>query len=105
MPVFVVGGLALGKLALHLATNGHYGYHLARELGGGHQAQLLAALAAATSLLLLARMRRYFADVTRVDAVQPVDGVHSEEVGRAILICRNPFESLDDAWSLARRFY
>jgi hypothetical protein len=27
MPVFVVGGLALVKLALHLATNGQYGYH------------------------------------------------------------------------------
>ena len=43
--------------------------------------------------------------VTRVDVVQPVDGVHSEEVGHAILICRQPVESLDDAWSLARRFY
>jgi 4-amino-4-deoxy-L-arabinose transferase-like glycosyltransferase len=52
-----------------------------------------------------AEMRRVFADVTRVDAVQPVDGVHNEEVGRTILICRQPLESLDDVWSLARRFY
>jgi 4-amino-4-deoxy-L-arabinose transferase-like glycosyltransferase len=52
-----------------------------------------------------AEMRRFFADVTRVDAVQPVDGVHSEEVGHAILICRRPLESLDDVWTLARRFY
>jgi hypothetical protein len=50
-------------------------------------------------------MHRFFADVTRVDAVQAVDGVHNEEVGHAILICRQPVESLDDAWSLARRFY
>ena len=27
MPAIVVGGLALAKLALHLATNGQYGYH------------------------------------------------------------------------------
>jgi hypothetical protein len=52
-----------------------------------------------------ADMRSLFADVTRVDAVQPVDGVRNEEVGRAILICRQPLESLDDAWPLARRFY
>jgi hypothetical protein len=52
-----------------------------------------------------AEMRRFFADVTRVDTVQPVDGVQSEEVGHAILICRQPLESLDDVWSVARRFY
>jgi hypothetical protein len=50
-------------------------------------------------------VRPFFADVTRVDAVQAVDGVHSEEVGQAILLCRQPLVSLDDVWPLARRFY
>jgi len=113
MPVYAVGALALGKLALHLATNAQYGYHrdelyylasgnhpafgyvdfppitpllarldesllgdspwmlrlpaslvgaslvvlvalIARELGGSRRAQILSALAAAASLLLLA---------------------------------------------------
>ena len=50
-------------------------------------------------------LRPFFAEVRRVDVVQAVDGVHSEEVGRAILLCRQPLVPLDDVWPLARRFY
>ena len=49
--------------------------------------------------------RRFFADVTRVGSVQPVDGVRNEEVGRAILVCRAPVVPLDEIWREARRFY
>ncbi len=50
-------------------------------------------------------LRPYFASITQVGAVQPVDGVHSEEVGSLILLCRQPLVQLDDLWPLARRFY
>jgi 4-amino-4-deoxy-L-arabinose transferase-like glycosyltransferase len=52
-----------------------------------------------------AQMRQYFTDVRRVGTVQSVDGVRNEEVGRAILICRQPVVPLDDAWPLLRRFF
>jgi 4-amino-4-deoxy-L-arabinose transferase-like glycosyltransferase len=51
------------------------------------------------------QLHPFFADVTRVDTVRAVDGVQSEEVGRTILICRQPLVPLDDVWPLARRFY
>jgi hypothetical protein len=50
-------------------------------------------------------VRQVFADVTRVGEVQAVDGVHNEEVGRAILLCRQPLVPLDEVWPLVRRFY
>ena len=39
---------------------------------------------------------RFFADVTRVASVQPVDGMRSEEVGHPILVYRGPLVPLDD---------
>ena len=50
-------------------------------------------------------MRGFFADVTRADTIQAVDGVHSEEVGRAILVCREPLVPFDEMWPLLRRMY
>jgi hypothetical protein len=49
-------------------------------------------------------MRRYFQDVMVVGQIQPVDGVRSEEVGRAILVCRDPLVPLDAAWAELRSF-
>ena len=51
------------------------------------------------------QLRALFADVTRVDMVQAADGVQSEEVGRTILLCRQPLVPLDDVWPTAGRFY
>jgi hypothetical protein len=49
-------------------------------------------------------MRGLFADVSLVGRVQAVSGVHNEEVGRAILLCREPMVPLDDAWPQLRNF-
>jgi 4-amino-4-deoxy-L-arabinose transferase-like glycosyltransferase len=47
---------------------------------------------------------RLFADVSQVGIVESVDGVHSEEVGRPILVCRRPLVPLDAAWPSLRNF-
>jgi hypothetical protein len=41
--------------------------------------------------------------VTRLATIEAVDGVRNEEVGRPILLCRDPAVSLDDAWPQLRR--
>jgi Dolichyl-phosphate-mannose-protein mannosyltransferase len=48
-------------------------------------------------------MRGLFGNVTVVDTVQAVDGIRNEEVGRLILLCRQPTVPLDDAWQSLRR--
>lgn len=47
-------------------------------------------------------MRRLYNQVQVVDQIQSVDGVRNEEVGRLILLCRDPITSLDKAWSRLR---
>jgi hypothetical protein len=49
-----------------------------------------------------AAMRRLFADVSLVGRVQSVSGARNEEVGRPILLCRQPIVPLDDAWPQLR---
>jgi len=48
-------------------------------------------------------MRRLLGDVRVAATVQPVDGVRNEEVGRLILVCRQPILPLDSAWPQLRR--
>jgi 4-amino-4-deoxy-L-arabinose transferase-like glycosyltransferase len=48
-------------------------------------------------------MRNLFTDVTLVDTVRSVDDTGNEEVGRAILLCRQSIVPLDDVWPSLRR--
>jgi hypothetical protein len=41
-------------------------------------------------------------EVTRLAPIEAVDGVRNEEVGRPILLCRQPTVPLDDAWPQLR---
>jgi hypothetical protein len=47
-------------------------------------------------------MRALDRDVQLVGTVASVDGVRNEEVGRTILLCRDPLVPLNDAWARRR---
>jgi hypothetical protein len=49
-----------------------------------------------------AGMRRLYNQVQVVDHIQSVSGVRNEEVGRPILVCRDPITPLDEAWPRMR---
>ncbi|MBV9579003.1 MAG: hypothetical protein JO057_10470 [Chloroflexi bacterium] len=51
-----------------------------------------------------ATAQRLFPDVNQVATVQSVDGVHNEEVGRLILLCRQPRVAIDVAWPYLQSF-
>jgi hypothetical protein len=51
-----------------------------------------------------ADIRRLFSDVNVMVYIQPVSGVRGEEVGRPILLCRDPIIPLDEAWPGLRNF-
>jgi hypothetical protein len=49
-------------------------------------------------------VRRYFADVEPVATIRIPDGVRNEELGRPIIIARQPRVPLDKAWSQLKQF-
>ena len=48
------------------------------------------------------RVRGARGEVTRLATIEAVDGVRNEEVGRPILLCRQPTVPLDDLWPQLR---